>query len=324
MVITVLLFVLGLILLIKGGDWFVDGAVGIARRFKMPELLIGATVVSIGTTLPEVLVSAEAASIGQSQIAYGNAIGSIICNTALIAALTAAIRPCAVNRKSLKTPVIFFFIAAAFYTLTAYITGYFSLFTGIILLAIFVTYMFITVRQAFKETEEIPSDTSVNEKSGDVPIGKSVLLLIIGAVMIAFGANLLVDNGVIIAESLGVPQSVIGLTFIAIGTSLPELITAFTSLRKGHGALSVGNIIGANLFNLVLVSGVAIVIKPFSVPAEKQIAGMNASFVVDIPIMLISMAIFTIPSIIRKKISRAQGIILLAIYAAFFIIQFAL
>ena len=134
MLVPVILFIIGLLCLIKGGDWFVDGATGIARRFHLPELLIGATVVSIGTTLPEVMVSTSAALTGHGEIAYGNAIGSVICNTALIAALTIAIRPCLVDRKALRTPVLFFFAAAVIYAGVAYTTGYFSRAIGVIML----------------------------------------------------------------------------------------------------------------------------------------------------------------------------------------------
>ncbi len=153
---------------------------------------------------------------------------------------------------------------------------------------------------------------------------KDLLLLVVGAAVIAVGANLLVNNGTVIAAWLGVPDSVIGLTMIALGTSLPELITAITSLIKGHGSLSLGNIIGANLFNIVLVSGMAITISPFRVPAEKTIGSMNASLVVEIPIALLAMAILCIPTLLKEKVSRWQGILLLGIYAAFLVFQFLL
>lgn len=317
MLIPVLLFAVGLVLLIKGGDWFVDGASGIAHRFHVPELLIGATVVSIGTTLPEVMVSATSALSGHGEIAYGNAIGSIICNTALICALTFTIRPSKVDRETFRTPVTFFFIAAIMYVLIAILTGEFSRFAGFGFLALFVIYMVLTVRQAISDRSEASGDSA--------PVGKLwklVLLLVLGAIAIAVGARLLVDNGTKIAQALGVPESVIGLTFVALGTSLPELVTAITSLVKGHGALSLGNIIGANLFNLVLVSGTAAALAPFKVPASKMIGGMNASFVVDIPVMLIVMLLLTVPALRKGKLTRAQGIILLAIYAAFCIFQF--
>lgn len=319
MLVPVLLFILGLLLLIKGGDWFVDGASGIAYRFGVPELLVGATVVSIGTTLPEVMVSATSALGGHGEMAYGNAVGSIICNTALIAAITVAVRPGKVERKSFLTPVAFFFVAAAVYLYVAYSSGEFTRLVGVELLGIFVLYMIVLVRQALRapkifEKEEAPSGS----------LGKDLGLLAAGAVLIAFGADLLVDNGTLIAQALGVPESVIALTFVALGTSLPELVTAITSLIKGHGALSLGNIIGANLFNLVLVSGLSVTLAPFSVPAEKTIAGYNASLVVDLPLMVLVMALLTLPALLREKLSRSQGILLLAIYAGFCTFQFFL
>lgn len=322
MLIPVLLFLLGLVLLIKGGDWFVDGATGIAERFHVPELIIGATVVSIGTTLPEVMVSATSAVSGHGEIAYGNAIGSIICNTALIAAITVAVRPCAVDKNALKMPVLFFFLSAAVYCVTAYTTGYFSRSLGVILLAIWVLYIVLTVRQGMKKPAgNVPQEEATEELP---PMWKSVLLLVVGAALIAIGANLLVDNGTLIAQALGVPESVIALTFVALGTSLPELVTAITSLVKGHGALSLGNVIGANIFNLVLVSGVSTVLAPFQIPQSKTLGGMNASLVLDIPLMLAVMALLTLPALKKGKLYRFQGIVLLVVYAAFCIFQFVM
>ncbi|MBE6584524.1 MAG: calcium/sodium antiporter [Ruminococcaceae bacterium] len=392
MPLNILLFVVGLVMLIKGGDWFVDSASGIARRFRLPELLIGATVVSIGTTLPEVMVSAQGAMGGNGGMAYGNAIGSIICNTSLIAAVTIAIKPAKVERKSMMLPVSFFFVAAIFYVLIAYLTGMFSLWVGIVLLVMFVAYMTFTVLSMKKPAGELVEDVTVMEdpenfdadadghpdddratwkmyltelvcvliggafmiyKGGIIGIIGIVMLavfavysifaikrvierkdavymlrdiffIVVGAAVIAGGANLLVDSGTAIAEELGVPQTVIALTFVALGTSLPELVTAVTSLIKGHGALSLGNIIGANLFNLVLVSGVSTVISPFPVPSESQLAGMPLSLVVDIPVMLGVMLLLTVPTLIRGKLSRWQGIVLLLVYAGFCAMQFAL
>ena len=228
MLIPVLLFIVGLLCLIKGGDWFVDGATGIARRFHVPELLIGATVVSIGTTLPEVMVSTTSAFTGHGEIAYGNAIGSIICNASLIAALTIAVKPGKVDPKSLRTPVLFFFVAAAFYAGVAYTTGYFSRPVGLILLAMFVAYIICNV-MAMKNA---PAPEEEEEPEESASFAKELGLLAVGAVLIAVGANLLVDNGTLIAQALGVPESVIALTFVALGTSLPELVTAITSLAK--------------------------------------------------------------------------------------------
>lgn len=319
MFLVILLFAVGLVLLIKGGDWFVDGATGIAHHFNMPEILIGATVVSIGTTLPEVMVSVTSAIEGHGEIAYGNAIGSIICNTSLIAALVITVIPSVIDKKTFKIPVIFFFVAAVFYSAIAYFSGYFSRVTGLLLLLIFVVYMIVTVRTALKDAKPEASAEKSNK-----PLGSQLILLVVGAAVIAVGARLLVDNGTKIAQSLGVPESVIALTFVALGTSLPELVTAVTSLIKGHGALSLGNIIGANLFNLVLVSGASVVCSPFTIPQSSMISGHNASLVLDIPLMLFVMAFMTIPALIRGKLSRFQGIALLLIYAAFCVVQFSI
>ena len=321
MLIPVLLFALGLVLLIKGGDWFVDGATGIAHRFNIPELLIGATVVSIGTTLPEVMVSATSAISGHGEIAYGNAIGSVICNTSLIAAITVAVKPSEVDPKTLKIPTLFFFIAAIIYALVAYTSGFFARCVGILLLVLFVVYMVINVK-AVKNMpkEEIPED----DKTESNTMTKDIVLLVVGAVLIAIGANLLVDNGTLIAAALGVPEAVIALTFVALGTSLPELVTAITSLVKGHSSLSLGNIIGANLFNLVLVSGLSVTLRPFAIPQDSMLFGKITSLVLDIPVMFAVMLLLNIPALKRAKLSRWQGIILLLIYAAFCTIQFVI
>ncbi|MBR2346280.1 MAG: calcium/sodium antiporter [Clostridia bacterium] len=383
---NILLFVIGLVMLIKGGDWFVDGASGIARRFHLPELLIGATVVSIGTTLPEVMVSAQGAMAGSGGMAYGNAIGSIICNTALIAAITVAIKPGKIERKTLILPVGFFFAAAIFYVCVAYFLGEFSRTVGIILLCGFAIYMATLVFTMLKgkkneiepledATHDDGAESEESEEGGfsvksfiiellcvgigggfmiykggiiryigivamavfavyaviaiimaakkkGFSMGRDILFLVIGAGIIAGGANLLVDSGTYIATEFGVPDTVIALTFVALGTSLPELVTAITSLVKGHGALSLGNVIGANLFNIVLVSGVSTVISPFGVPAESQIGGVPASYVLDLPVMLGVMLLLTVPALIRGKLSRVQGILLLCVYIGFCAMQF--
>jgi cation:H+ antiporter len=232
---------------------------------------------------------------------------------------------------------MFFFLAAAFYAYNAYFHGSFSRVSGIVLLAIFMVYMILTVKQMrrnpehpevapdqailFRETDRLEAESHEQE---EINIKKSLIKLAVGAALIASGADLLVDNGIIIAETLGVPESVIGLTFVALGTSLPELVTAVTALLKGHGAMSIGNIIGANLFNLVLVSGISIVLAPFDVPQSAFIAGHNASLVMDIPVMVAVMLILTGPAMMKGRLYRIQGIVLMAVYSIFCIIQFTL
>ena len=321
MLVPILLFIVGLVCLIKGGDWFVDGASALARKFHLPELLIGATVVSIGTTLPEVMVSTISAVEGHGEIAYGNAIGSVICNTALIAAVTLAVRPGKADPKTLKMPVLFFFLAAAIYGVAAYLLGEFTRILGLVMLTMFVAYMIVTVRQMKKNPQPVEAET---EEAEEMPTWKMILFLVVGAALIAVGAKLLVDNGTKIAQALGVPESVIALTFVALGTSLPELVTAITSLVKGHSDLSLGNVIGANVFNLVLVSGVSVTLAPFKVPQSAMLFGHNASLVLEIPLMITVMLILTLPALLKGKLSRAQGILLLLIYAAFCAVQFTL
>ena len=320
------LLAFGFILLIKGGDLFVDAASAIAKRFHLPELLIGATVVSIGTTLPEVMTSAMGAIGGSGEIAYGNAVGSIICNTALIAAITLSVKPAKADRKTLLFPVLFFFGTATYYVLCAYIGGYFARWMGIVLLAGFLFYMVMNVINMKKnpgEAEPVPCDGEVGEASASgIGMVRDIAVLVLGAALIALGAYLLVESATAIASDLGVPESVIALTVVAIGTSLPELVTAITSLLKGHGALSLGNIIGANIFNLVLVSGVSITISPFPIPENSMLLGHNASLLLDLPVMLGVMALMTLPALLRGKLARWQGITLLGIYFAFMLTQF--
>ena len=377
MLISVALFAVGLVLLIKGGDWFVDGATGIAKRFNLPDIVVGATVVSIGTTLPEVMVSTTGALQGSGAMAYGNAIGSIICNTALIAAISIVCNPGPVNVKSMKTPAIFFFLSAALYCLASYILGEFPRWMGFVMLGIFVVYTILTVRNGLKnpdaaadeEEEEETTDAKglvtevillavcavviallssmvtgilmfaafavysfVKYRAMKKPEGtgkqlwEELLMLVIGAAVIAVGADFLVEHGQVIAINLGVPETVVALLFVALGTSLPELVTTITSLKKGRASLGVGNVIGANVFNLVLVSGVAVSLAPFQVPCENFLldTGLNMSLVFEIPVMLGVMSLMIFPAFVTKKLGRWQGIALLGIYAAFVVCQFVL
>ena len=324
MLVSVLLFAVGLVLLIKCGDWFVDGATGIAKRFNLPDIVVGATVVSIGTTLPEVMVSTTGALAGSGAMAYGNAIGSIICNTALIAAISITCNPGPVNVKSMKTPAVFFFMSAALYCFASYILGEFPRWMGFVMLGIFVVYMVLTVRNGMANPDAAEEEEEGEQK--ERKLWQELLLLVVGAAVIAVGADLLVEHGQVIALGLGVPETVVALLFVALGTSLPELVTTITSLRSGHASLGVGNVIGANVFNLVLVSGVAVSLAPFPVPMENELlnTGLNMSLVFEIPVMLGVMSLMIFPALATKKLGRWQGIALLCIYAAFCVCHFVL
>ena len=312
------LFAVGLVLLIRGGDRFVDSATAIAKRFRVPELIIGATVVSVGTTLPEVMVSATAAIKNNGAIAYGNAIGSILCNTALIAALTAAIRPGTVDRRAIFMPVVFFFLSAAIYLIAAYGFGRFDRWLGLVMLFVFALYMVLTVHQGHRyPLAEAPGNDSAPEN----PLFLNFAVLVSSAILIALGANMLERSSVSLATMAGIPAEVVGVTVVALCTSLPELVTAITALVKGHSALSLGNIIGANIFNLILVSGVAVTISPFAVPQGSTLLGKNTSLVLELPLTAAVMALLTLPALRKGKLSRWQGVVLLGIYAAFVLLQ---
>jgi cation:H+ antiporter len=285
----------------------------------VPEIIIGATVVSIGTTLPEVMVSVTAAVNSNGAIAYGNAIGSIICNTALIAALTIAIRPAPVNKKAIVTPIVFFFVSAAIYMVAAYIFGRFDRWLGIVMLVVFGAYMALTVYRGFKNPEQSGADESEEDNGGSLV--KNIVMLVISAALIAVGADMLEGSSVSLATMAGIPAEVVGVTVVALCTSLPELVTAVTALLKGHGALSLGNIIGANIFNLVLVSGAAVTLSPFAVPEGSKLFGFNTSQLIEIPLMVIVMAIMTLPTLRKGKLHRWQGVLLLGIYLAFVTLQ---
>ena len=321
---SIFFFLIGLVLLIKGGDWFVGAATGIAKRFHLPDIVVGATVVSIGTTLPEVMVSTAGALLGSGAMAYGNAIGSIICNTALIAAISIVCNPGPVNTKSMKTPAIFFFLSAGLYCIASYILGTFPRWMGFLMLSIFIVYMVTTVRNGLKHPDTAHEAAEKTGKQHSLMM--ELVLLVVGAGVIALGADLLVEHGQVIAIGLGVPETVVALLFVALGTSLPELVTTITSLRNGHASLGVGNVIGANVFNLALVSGVAVSLAPFDVPCDNILldTGLNMSLVFEIPVMLGVMALMIFPTLASKKLARWQGILLLGIYLAFCICQFVL
>ena len=307
---TILLFGLGLILICLGGDKLVDAAVAIARKLGIPQIVVGATIVSLGTTLPEILVSTTAAFQGSAAIAAGNAFGSVICNTALIAGLTQTIRPMdKVETRSVGWRAAFFFATIAIADIVGLLTGAFNRVFGAILLLTFAVYAWLNIRWASGEGEEGES----GEEDGSLL--KQFAILGVCAAMLYFGANLLVDNGIILAQLMGVPERVIAVTFIALGTSLPELVTSVVSIIKGYGNVGLGNIIGANLFNLLLVMGIPAAVA--GIPLERS------TLMVDVPVGFLVMAVLIVPILLRKKASRLQGILLLTIYGAYCWFSFA-
>ncbi len=326
---TIVLFLVGLGLICIAGDKFVDAAVAIAKRLKIPEIVVGATIVSLGTTLPEILVSTTAA-VGNAQspeISVGNALGSIICNTALIAGIGQLIRPAKeVKAKSVGWRMIFFLAAAVVLFLTVLFTpesdfinksgvtehavGTVIRAVGIALILGFALYAFLSIK--LKDSDGV---AELDEAEKIIPMWAAILILAVSAAALFVGAKLLVDNGQELALRMGVPERVVAVTFIALGTSLPELVTTVTSSIKGQGDVGLGNIIGANLFNMLLVIGIPSAITGNIVFTAK-------SQFIDLPLAVLVMVGLIIPMLIRKKGSRVQGALLLLGYIGYCVYSF--
>ncbi len=306
MFITVLLFVIGLAIICVGGDKFVDNAVEVAKKLGMSEIMIGATIVSIGTTLPEVLVSTTAAFEGSTAVCAGNAYGSVICNTALIAGIGQLCRPSSgVDGKSMTWNTTLFFAFGAVLCALQLSMGYVPRLMGFALLAGFVVYTvgYVQIMRTKEQPEHPEPDTQGS-------VVKPLLLMAVFAVALFAGARLLVDNGILIAQAAGVPERVIAVTFIALGTSLPELVTTVSALVKGRSSLGIGNVLGANLLNLLLVIGIPAALTN-GISIERSTAVLDTSFA------LFVMLILVVPFLVRKRGSRIQGALLVAVYVAY-------
>lgn len=306
--VIILLFVLGLVLIIKGGDWFVDAAGWIAEVSGIPRFIVGATIVSVATTLPELLVSSIAASKGQAEMAIGNAIGSVTVNTALIMALSMVFLPVTLKRKDyLFKSVLLMGAVALLWALCG--DGTLPVARGVVMFAVFALFIWENVKAAKKEDANEPEEKP--EKPTRQTVLKNIVLFVLGAAGIVIGSDLLVDNGTLLAQRLGVPENVVALTAVAIGTSLPELVTAITSIVKKEASLSVGNVIGANIIDTALILPVCSLISGGTL----QVAASTVR--VDMPVCLAVTMIALIPALISQRFRRWQGILLIGIYIAY-------
>lgn len=306
---TIALFVVGLVLICVAGDRFVDASIVIATKLNIPKIVVGATIVSVGTTLPEVLVSATAAIKGSTDIAVGNALGSIICNTAFIAGLGQLLRPTKnADIDSVKWRLWYFFAAMAVFAAFGIVSGNLGRVFGIVMLCGFGLYAYLSIKKSNRLEE--PADTENLPKTW-----VAFATLVVTAALLFVGAKLLVENGQLLAAAAGVPERVIAVTFIALGTSLPELVTTITSIIKKQEDVGLGNIIGANLFNLLLVLGISSTI-------SGDVAVQSGSLMVDTPLSAAVMLVLCLPIVIRKKGSRTVGGVLLAIYFVYSIVLF--
>ena len=310
MVICVVLFIIGLLLIMFGGDRFVEASILISKKLGIPQIIVGATIVSLGTTLPEILTSTTAAFAGKGDISVGNAFGSIVCNTALIAAVTQMCKPSkGVERSSIGWRSILFFAAYVFVSTVGLITKTVPRWAGILLLLGFCIYAFMSIKSSGGE------EADKEEEAVEGTVFEAVVTMIVCAALLFLGSKLLVNNGTVIAKSLGVSDAVIGVTVVALGTSLPELITAITALIKGYADVSLGNIIGANTLNLLLVVGIPATIQ------EIKIEDMD-SFRLTAPTGLLVTALLILPFLFKKRGYRLQGVALIVIYIAVTVLQF--
>ncbi len=311
---AILLLIVGLVLIIKGGDFFVDAATWMAEVSGVPKLIVGATVVSIATTLPELLVSSMAAWEGSVDMAIGNAIGSVTANTGLILAIGIICIPAIIKRSEYLLRVCLLLGASTLIVVVGSVWGEVGLIASILLIIIFIVAMYDNVHQAL-----IAMRSGKEEKLGPEQKTKKIIIInivkfVLGAVGIVIGARLLVDNGTTIAQIAGVPERVISVTIIAIGTSLPELVTTITAVVKKQGSLSVGNIIGANIMDMTMIMPICCLISGSSLPVHETVAR------IDFPACLICGCVAMLPTMFTKKFTRWQGILLLVIYAAYLVI----
>jgi len=309
--ICIVLFIVGLILIMLGGDRFVDASILISKKLGIPQIVVGATIVSLGTTLPEILTSTTAAFANQGDMAIGNAFGSIVCNTSLICAVTQLCKPSSgVERSSISWRSILFFTAYVIVSTVGLITNRVPRWLGIVLLFGFVVYAILSIKLAGSEGESDDDE----EVEGSVLV--AVITMVVCAAMLFLGSKFLVNCGTVIAVKAGVPSAVIAVTFVALGTSLPEFVTAITSLIKGYADVSLGNIIGANTLNLLLVIGI-----PASIQNGIDISAKR-SFQMTAPTGLLVMLLLILPFWFKKRGYRIQGGMLILIYIAYSVLQF--
>ena len=304
MLLYIILIIVGFALLIVGADFLVDGASGIAKKFHIPEIIIGLTIVSIGTSMPELFVSITSAIDGYSDMALGNVIGS---NLLLILGLSSLIKPVDFQEETRKYEIPMCLLFTIILMIFSNTSGGISRIEAVILLVLFGLFIAYTIYMGKKKSKE---DSKVVEEKNKNKTIKNIILIILGIVGLKFGGDFVVNNAVNIAKMFNISEKVISLTILAIGTSLPELVTSVTAAIKGNSDIAIGNIIGSNIFNILLILGVSSVIKPIT---------FNSSYNMDLSILCISMVILALFPIIppKNKMSRANGLIYVLMYGAY-------
>lgn len=304
LLLEVLLLALGFVMLVKGADWFVDGAAGIAEKFGIPQLVIGLTIVAMGTSAPETAVSITAALKGSADITVGNVVGSNILNVLIILGVTSVIVPIAVAKSTVWVEIPFTAFVTILFTVLGYTGNKITLIEGIVLWIVFIIYLLYLLRMAKKNKEE------VDEKHESKPVWKLLLITVVGMVLIVWGSDFTVDAAIAIAKAIGMSERFIGLTIVALGTSLPELVTSVSAALKGKADIAIGNIVGSNIFNILFVVGTSALITPVI---------FASSFVIDGMIALAAMVLLWLCVFKDRELGRIGGIIMLVGYAAYFV-----
>lgn len=308
--VIILLFLVGIVFIVKGGDYFVDAASWIAEVSGIPKLIIGATIVSLATTLPEMLVSVMAAAKGSVDMAIGNAVGSVTANIGLIMGISLVCMPAVIKRMDYLMKAVLMLAAAALIVASGFM-GRTGTVISVALMVVFVLFLgenITSARRAMKAGEEGGERRKV---SGGREVAANLIKFAVGAVGIVWGADLLVDNGSALAAMVGIPERVIGVTIIAVGTSLPELITTIAAIAKKQSSLSVGNILGANIIDLTLILPLS------SFVSGKPLPIAETSARIDLPACLLVGCIAVIPAMAAEKFRRWQGVLLLAVYGVY-------
>ncbi|MBS7130144.1 MULTISPECIES: calcium/sodium antiporter [Clostridium] len=306
-----IILIIGFFLLIKGADIFVDGASSIAKKIGIPSVIVGLTIVSLGTSAPELAVSLISSFNGNNGIAVGNVLGSNLFNTLVVLGGTAIVAPLLIKKSTIKrdyiaTLVVTILTCFLIFGLVPKSENMLSRISGIILLVVCVVYMFILVKAAKKDSVKDEENTS------EIKMSKNILLSLIGVVGIVFGGNLVVDSATNIAYALGMSEKLVGLTIVAVGTSLPELVTSIVAALKGENDIALGNVLGSNIFNLVLILGASATITPIAVSGV-----MIIDFIILIAVTLFIGALIFFNKKDEKRLGRLEGIILVGIYVAY-------
>jgi cation:H+ antiporter len=311
---TYVLLIIGFALLIKGADYFVEGASKIAALLRVPPLLVGLTIVAFGTSSPEATVSIIAALEGSSEVSLGNVIGSNIFNITLVVGITALINPLSVETTTIRKEIPFTMLASVALAVLANDialqdagTNLINKSDGIILLLFFIIFLYYIIEVAINNREQVPDAAAATARG---TWGKNILFTLAGLAAIIFGGDLVVDNATKIALSVGMSETLVGLTIVAVGTSLPELITSITAALKKESEIALGNIVGSNIFNILFVLGAAATISPLAV---------NDKIFMDIGAMIILTLVLLLFSRTRFKISKVEGVILAAAYISYLV-----